>query len=87
MTNERDLPARMLRRYLDGATPSEILHEVCADRPNIPIPELMILMESAFSLELPDVSCIGGWEPDGTGELNDQQLDYFLTRSIEQKRA
>jgi hypothetical protein len=44
-------------------------------------------MRAAFGLSLSEVSPIGGWAPDGTGELKDAQLDSFLVPAIESKRS
>jgi hypothetical protein len=44
-------------------------------------------MRAAFGLSLTQVSPIGGWAPDGTGELKDAQLDSFLVPAIESTRS
>lgn len=43
-------------------------------------------MQAAFALSLREVKPIGGWSPDGTGELSDAQLDAFLVPAIERTR-
>jgi hypothetical protein len=45
------------------------------------------LLRAAFDLSLGQVKTIGGWLPDGTGELNDDQLDYFFVPAIESTRS
>jgi hypothetical protein len=45
-----------------------------------------IQMQAAFNLSLSQISPIGGWLPDGTGELKDSQLDGFLVPEIERTR-
>jgi hypothetical protein len=44
-------------------------------------------LRAAFGLSLSQVSPIGGWELDGTGELKDEQLDGFLVPAIESTRS
>jgi hypothetical protein len=43
-------------------------------------------MRMVFNLSLPELKSIGGWEPDGTGELNDARLDAVLVPAIERRR-
>ena len=74
--------ASVVRMYNDGRRPSEILREVLLLVPDASVPDLMRLMQEAFSLPYPAVQCIGGWWHDGTGELSDVQLDAFLVAEI-----
>ena len=43
-------------------------------------------MRAVFCLSLSEVKPIGGWEPDGTGELDDTRLDALLVPDIENRR-
>lgn len=43
-------------------------------------------MRAVFNLSLPELKSIGGWSPDGTGELDDARLDAVLVPAIERLR-
>ncbi|UAK31208.1 hypothetical protein K8O92_25720 [Nocardia asteroides] len=70
------------RMHQEGRSPSQILREIIALYPDVSTPDLMELMQNAFSLPYSAVQCIGGWWMDGTGELSDTQLDAFLVEEI-----
>src|SRR4051794_14524082 len=44
-------------------------------------------MRAAFDLSLAEVKPIGGWSPDGSGELDDGRLDALLVPAIESRRG
>ena len=67
-----------------GKGPAEILRYFAATHPQIGTPDLMDLMQRAFSLSFDSVLCIGGWWHDGTSELSDEQLDSLLIPAIQQ---
>lgn len=71
-----------IQMYQQGRSPSEILRFFALQNQDATVPDLMRLMQEAFSLSYDDVQCIGGWWHDGTGELTDDQLNNFLLKSI-----
>ena len=52
-----------------------------ADR-NLDQVAIMICLRESLGLQLSDVTCLGGWHPDGTGELSDDDLDRLLERAV-----
>lgn len=70
------------RMHREGRYPSQILREIILLYPDVSTPDLMELMQNAFSLPYTAVQCIGGWWSDGTGELSDTELDAFLVEEI-----
>lgn len=70
------------RMHHEGRPPSRILREVVELYPDVSTPDLMELMQKAFSLPYAAVQCVGGWWMDGTGELSDAELDAFLVDEI-----
>jgi hypothetical protein len=77
---EAVLKARQM--YEQGSMPSDILRFFAQGDNNAQVPELMQLLRKAFSLSYEDTQCIGGWWHDGSGELNDDQLNTFLVKAI-----
>lgn len=69
--------------YKDGKSPAEILRFFALREPEASVPDLWQLLRDAFSLELEDVSCVGGWWHDGSGELSDAQINAFIAPAIE----
>lgn len=76
-------------RYRNQATPSEVLREIVRLLGGQQCHRLDLLanVRAAFALGLGEASSIGGWSPDGTGELKDAQIDGFLTPAIEKNRS
>lgn len=50
---------------------------------DLPLIDLIVAFQTAFGLNLRDVSCIGGWLPNGAGELNDEQVNALLEDAIQ----
>lgn len=76
-------------RYRNQVSPSELLREITrllGGEQYHPL-DLVANLRAAFALGLADASPIGGWSPDGTGELKDAQIDGFLTPAIEKNRT
>jgi hypothetical protein len=82
MFNREEI-ASVVQRYKQGERLSQILRDIVLRRPDIGVPDLMMLLQEAFSLPSTTVHCIGGWWHDGTSELSDEQLDAFLIEGIE----
>ena len=80
---------RLRDRYRNHAAPSELLREIMRLLGAEQCHRLDVLanIRAVFALSLSEASPIGGWSPDGTGELKDAQLDGFLTPAIEKNRG
>jgi hypothetical protein len=77
----------MREKYRQGGRPSEMLREYVQSSPQDLNKILWIQMfREAFSLSLRQAHPIAGWAPDGTGYLQDEQLDGFLIPEIEECR-
>jgi hypothetical protein len=76
-------------RYRRHATPSELLREIMRllGGERCHRLDLVANIRAVFALSLSEAKPIGGWEPDGTGELKDAQIDGFLTPAIENNRS
>jgi hypothetical protein len=84
LENYRTGPMEQFRR---GIPVSEILKGVVQSCPEIHTKFHMLQwIRETFCLSLGQASPIGGWEPDGTGELSDTQLDKLLGPEIEKNR-
>lgn len=72
-----------------GSTPSQIARELFRQLDSESHPRLTALkyLREAFGLSVRQVSPLGGWSADGTGELTDAQLDALLQPEIEQTRT
>jgi hypothetical protein len=84
-----ELVQRLRTLARNGSTPSQIARELFRHVDLDPHPRLTALkyLREAFALSLRQVSPVGGWSADGTGELTDAQLDVLLQPEIEQMRA
>jgi hypothetical protein len=80
---------RLRERYRHQARPSELLREIVRLLPTQPYHKLDLLanIRAVFALSLGEASPIGGWAPDGSGELKDAQIDGSLIPAIEAKRS
>ncbi len=67
-------------RRAQGQMPSEILRWMSSG--NLTHIEMILQFKAAFALDLGDAACIDGWEPDGTGELKDADINGILEREI-----
>ena len=78
---------RVLAR--SGGTPAQIARELFRQVDSQSHPRLIALkyLREAFCLSMRQVSPLGGWSADGTGELTDGQLDALLQPAMEQTRA
>jgi hypothetical protein len=72
----------VVRMHREGRSPAQILREIIRLYSDVSTPDLMELMQNAFSLPHEAVQCIGGWWMDETGELSDAELDAFLIEGI-----
>src|SRR5438128_1151922 len=69
-------PSTMLRQVISRLAPEP------ADRQ-----DLVRFFAAAFCFSEGQAHPIFGWLPDGTGELQDADLDYLLKKRIQQTRA
>src|SRR5256885_5674297 len=85
---DRDTIERLRDRYRHQGSPSDVLREIIRLLPSQPYHKLDLLanIRAVFGLSLGEASPIGGWSPDGSGELKDAQIDGFLVPAIEGKR-
>lgn len=80
LPNNRALVERIRAMNQRGSQPAEML-KVLSDA-GLSVPEMMSHFREAFGLSFDHVSCIGGWFPDGTGELSDRASNRLLERAI-----
>lgn len=72
--------------WRQGLPASELVRDLY-DRGMHPIP-IKISFQAAFRLDdHGDVTPIGGWLPDGSGELSAEQLQRLMAPKIEHKRS
>jgi len=79
-----------LVRSLDraGRRPSEILRALLAHEPTGEVDRNLLVQyfSEAFKFTDGEAYPIFGWQPDGTGELNDDAIDELLTKRIQRTR-
>lgn len=74
-----------IRKLLQrGKSPAEILRSMAA-RGLSPI-EMIVQFAAAFGLPTSATTCINGWWHDGTGELQDDDVNKLLMRTIDAQR-
>jgi hypothetical protein len=75
LARQGNVPSEMLRDLVHRLGP-ETTHKLT----------LVNYIRLAFFLTLRQASPIAGWAPDGSGELNDEQLDAFTMPEIARSR-
>jgi hypothetical protein len=90
LTLDPDCLARLREMVSRGIAPSQVLRDLLgrldrlhAEEPRAPI--LALYLVEAFDLEAYQVSSVFGWDPNGTGPLNDADLDKYLGRHLQAK--
>lgn len=66
----------------DGKKPSEMLRYLVFDVGEQQQIELMLLFTEAFDVTLGEVTAIGGWWHDDSAELNDKDIDAYISPLI-----
>ena len=66
----------------DGKKPSEMLRYLVLDLGEQQQLELMLLFSEAFNCTLGEVTAIGGWWHDDSAELNDADIDAYISPLI-----
>ena len=66
----------------EGKKPSEMLRFLVLDLGEQQQLELMLLFTEAFNVTLGEVTAIGGWWHDDSGELNDADIDAYISPLI-----
>lgn len=66
----------------EGKKPSEMLRYLVLDLGEQQQLELMLRFTEAFDLSLGEVTSIGGWWHDDSAELNDADIDAYITPLI-----
>jgi hypothetical protein len=74
---------------LRGGSPSEMLRTILSQSHSgaIDLNSLVQYFSEAFCFSDGQAFPIFGWLPDGTGSLKDSEIDYLMTRRIQQTRA
>jgi hypothetical protein len=83
LKNNPTIIESMRKLVLKGKKSVEILYFL--DRKKLRGIEMMSHFREAFDLDFDDVSCIGGWFPDGSGELSDKAINALLDSAIAKK--
>jgi hypothetical protein len=75
-------------RYRNQTRPSGLLREIINLSPGGECHKLDLIanIRATFFLSLNEASSICGWAADGTGELNDEKLDRYLSEAIDRNR-
>ena len=84
-----DLIERLRAMARDGETVPLMLQEL-ARRLGPATPSVLTLakyLRAAFGLSLLDVKPVGGWSPDGNGELSDAQVGEWIMPEIMKHRS
>lgn len=71
-----------IRRLRESGKRSADILRVLSERGVLPGIGMMIYFCEAFDLKFEDVVSIGGWSPDGTGDLSDEAINGFLDKAI-----
>ncbi|MEH6455830.1 MAG: hypothetical protein V7749_05885 [Cocleimonas sp.] len=66
----------------EGKKPSEMLRYLVLDIGEQQQIELMLLFTQAFDVTLGEVTAIGGWWHDDSAELNDADIDAYISPLI-----
>lgn len=66
----------------EGKKPSEMLRYLVLDLGEQQQLELMLRFTEAFDLSLGEVTSIGGWWHDDSAELNDTDIDAYISPLI-----
>ncbi len=66
----------------EGRKPSDMLRYLVLDVGEQQQIELMLLFTEAFDLTLGEVTAIGGWWYDDSAELNDTDIDAYISPLI-----
>lgn len=72
--------------YNDGLTPSGVCRYLVQGGKAQNVNDLLEAFIEAFGVMQADVSCLGGWWVDGSGELSDRAIDGFVAPAIERAR-
>ena len=85
---DNDVLEQMREGYRNRVSPCDLLRQMIQLLPS-PHHKLDLIgnIRAAFTLSLNEASCIGGWEADGSGELNDAKIDGFLSEAIDRHRS
>ncbi|HKI37174.1 MAG TPA: hypothetical protein VKA46_35295 [Gemmataceae bacterium] len=87
LTLEQDHLSRLREQAGRGLAPSQMLRDLLSrinpEEPRSPV--LAWYLMHAFGLEQHQVAAVFGWDPNGTGPLDDARLDELLARHIPAK--
>ena len=73
---------------LEGRKPSEMLRTILSHHPDEMLDRNIFYQyfAEAFCFSEGEASPLFGWLPDGTGELQDFNIDYLMTRRIQKNK-
>ncbi len=80
LENDPTHVAEVRRMKEEGKHGAEMLHWLTSR--GLEDVEMMSVLREAFDLGFDDVSCIGGWFEDGSGELSDEQINALLDAAV-----
>jgi hypothetical protein len=74
---------------LDDRRPSEMLRTILSHHPGEVLDRNFFYQyfAEAFGFTEGEASPLFGWLPDGTGELQDSNIDYLMTKRIQKTRS
>ena len=84
MNDKTQLLKTIRERFKSGASASDVLRYLAIDCSIEDQVELMILISDALEVGLGTVTSIGGWWHEGTKELNDEDINAYLTPVVEE---
>ncbi|NVM57283.1 MAG: hypothetical protein HWN51_04100 [Desulfobacterales bacterium] len=82
LLNDKEIKKLRLN-FLNGDSIVSLLKSLLKDHPEFGPGHLIFCLMDAFGVTHDDISCIGGWWPDGTSELSDQDIESKLKSVIE----
>lgn len=80
--NEEDIIKQLQQMSKAGDKPSALLRYLVLDLKIEQQLELMLLFTKAFDVTLGEVTAISGWWHDDTAELNDNDINHYISHVI-----
>ncbi len=81
-TSEKEIINALQTMKESGSKPSEMLRYLALDLKIEQQLELMLLFTKAFDVTLGEVTAISGWWHDSTAELNDNDINHYISHVI-----
>ncbi len=80
--NKQKIIQKLQNMAKEGRKPSEMLRYLVLDLGEEQQLELMLRFTEAFDVTLGEVTAIGGWWHDDSAELNDRDIDAYISPMI-----